>query len=222
MSAPNYSAADYLAAMQALMPRGRVWPRDADSTQSKVLAGLVQIYARNNARASGLLIDAFPVTTVELLPEWELTLGLPDPCAGVSPTIQVRRNQVVAKLASSGGQSVAYFIGLAANLGYDAQVENHAPFRCGQSRAGQPVGSPDWFFAWSLHAPSASVIRFRAGQSAAGEALGSWGNAVLECEIRAVAPAHSIVLFAYDLPIPVVTYLGAPVVDGSGAPVVAL
>lgn len=129
---------------------------------------------------------------------------------------------MVARLSNSGGQSAGYFIGLAKKLGYEAEVENHAPFRCGASCAGQSVGSTDWFFTWTLHAPSASVTRFRTGQSTAGEALGTWGNAVLECEIKEAAPAHSIVLFAYDLPVPVVTYLGAPVVAGGGAPVVAL
>ncbi|MDW3683959.1 DUF2313 domain-containing protein [Cupriavidus sp. CV2] len=222
MLAPVLTSADYLRAFQALMPRGRVWNTEPDSIQTKTAAGLTVSYAVQTARSNNLLIDAFPATTYELLPEWELTLGLPDPCAGPSASVQERRQQVVARLSNSGGQSAGYFIGLAQKLGYEAEVENHAPFRCGQSCAGQSVGSTDWFFTWTLHAPSASVTRFRAGQSTAGEALGTWGNAVLECEIKEAAPAHSIVLFAYDLPIPVVTYLGAPVVIGGGAPVVAL
>jgi hypothetical protein len=31
MPVSNYSAADYLGALQALLPRGRVWPRDPDA-----------------------------------------------------------------------------------------------------------------------------------------------------------------------------------------------
>ncbi|WP_244933763.1 putative phage tail protein [Pandoraea apista] len=100
------------------MPRGAVWPRDPDALQTKVIRGLSSIYAQNTARANNLLIDSFPGTAFELLPEWEKTLGLPDPCAGVAPTIEARRAQVVARLAAVGGQSVAYFIQLATNLGY--------------------------------------------------------------------------------------------------------
>lgn len=198
MLAPSLTSADYLRAFQALMPRGRVWPRDPDAVQTKVFSGLTQIYARNTDRANYLLIDSFPATTYELLPEWESTLGLPDPCAGVSPTVQQRRTQVVARLASSGGQSAAYYIGVAAQLGYGITITNYAPFRCGQSRCGQQLGNADWFFAWSVNAPLNTVVRFAAGQSAAGEPLGSWNNNVLECELKAVAPAHTVLQFRYS------------------------
>lgn len=198
MLAPNLTGADYLRAFQALMPRGRVWPRDPDAVQTQVFTGLTQIYARNTARANYLLVDAFPATTYELLPEWEATLGLPDPCAGESPTIQQRRAQVVARLSSSGGQSAAYYIGFAAQLGYGITITNYAPFRCGQSTCGQQLGNSDWFFTWSVNAPLNTVVRFAAGQSAAGEPLASWNNAVLQCELSAIAPAHTVLQFRYS------------------------
>jgi uncharacterized protein YmfQ (DUF2313 family) len=51
-----------------------------------VLSGFTPAFERLTARANNLLIDAFPGSTYELLPEWEATLGLPDPCAGEAPT----------------------------------------------------------------------------------------------------------------------------------------
>ncbi len=198
MSAPTYSAQDFSRALHSLMPRGRVWPRDTEAVQAKVMAGLAAIYARNSSRALALLADAFPASTFELLPEWESTLGLPDPCAGQSPTIQQRRNQVVARFANSGGQSAAYYTNFAANLGYVITVRNYAPFRCGQSRCGDMLGGVEWIYTWAVNAPLNTVTRFRAGQSAAGEPLASWNNAVLECEIGAVKPAHTYVLFQYS------------------------
>jgi len=198
MLAPNLTSADYLRAFQALMPRGRVWPRDPDAVQTQVFTGLNQVYARNTARANYLLVDSFPATTYELLPEWESALGLPDPCAGASPTVQQRRAQVAARLANSGGQSAAYYIGFAAKLGYGITVTNFAPFRCGQSNCGQQLGNADWFFTWAVNAPLNTVVRFTAGQSAAGEPLGSWNNNVLECELKAVAPAHTVLQFRYS------------------------
>lgn len=201
MPAPVLTSADYLRAFQALMPRGKVWPRVPDATQTMVLQGLSKTYERNTERANYLLIDVFPASTVELLPEWEATLGLPDPCAGEAPTIQQRRAQVVSRLSSTGGQSALYFMTLAEKLGYLVTVTNNAPFRAGQSSAGEPVGSLDWAHTWTVNAPINSPVRFAAGSSSAGEPLASWGNDVLECEIRANAPAHTILIFAYsDLP----------------------
>lgn len=92
MAAPFFSSADYLAALQALLPRGRVWPRESDATQTKALSGLAGVYERQNARSNNLLSDAFPITAYELLPEWESTLALPDPILGRDTTIQGRRN----------------------------------------------------------------------------------------------------------------------------------
>ncbi|CAI8693461.1 hypothetical protein EMIT0111MI5_10837 [Burkholderia sp. IT-111MI5] len=36
-----------------------------------------------------------------------------------------------------------------------------------------------------------------AGAMAAGDPLTSWGNAVLECELKSIMPAHTILIFAY-------------------------
>ncbi|WP_227105123.1 YmfQ family protein [Chromobacterium rhizoryzae] len=198
MPAPNYSAADYLAAMQNLLPQGKAWPREPGAAQTQALSGLAPVYARQHARANNLLADAFPATAYELLPEWESTLGLPDPVLGMASTVQGRRQQVVAKLTAVGGQSAAYYQSLAAALGYSITVTNYAPFRCGQSSAGQPVGSQDWCHTWSVNSALNTIIRFSAGQSGAGEPLASWGNAPLQSQIQAAAPAHTVVQFHYS------------------------
>jgi uncharacterized protein YmfQ (DUF2313 family) len=197
MLAPNLTSADYLRAFQALMPRGRVWPSDSDAAQTQVLAGLTQIYARSTARANQLLVDAFPGTTYELLPEWEATLGLPDPCAGTSPTVQQRRNQVIARISNSGGQSIEYFVNFAAQLGYAVTITQYSQARAGILRAGQPVNGYDWNFTWKITAPLNTIVRAVAGAMATGDPLAAWGNSVLECELRAVMPAHTIPIFAY-------------------------
>jgi uncharacterized protein YmfQ (DUF2313 family) len=198
MAAPNYSAADYLSAMQALMPRGRVWPKDSDATQTQMLSGLVQVYARNTARANNLLVDAFPASTEELLPEWEATLGLPDPCAGLSPTIQQRQAQVLARFTAAGGQSAAYYISLAATLGYVITITQFAPFRFGQSTFGTPLYGVAWAFAWQVNAPTFSINQFKFGVDVFGEPFSYWSNNVLQCELQRFAPAHTYLLFKYS------------------------
>jgi uncharacterized protein YmfQ (DUF2313 family) len=197
MLAPNYTTADFLKALQGLLPRGRIWPRAADAVQTQVLSGLAPSYARATARANYLLNDAFPATTYELLPEWESTLGLPDPCAGAAPSIAQRQGQVLARFVGVGGPSIANLTAFAANLGYTVTITQFAPARVGQSRVGQPLCGPAWAFAWQITAPLNTVIRSRVGISAAGDPLASWGNSVLECEFKAIMPAHTIPIFAY-------------------------
>lgn len=198
MAAPNYQASDFLSALQALMPRGLVWPRDPTAAMAQAMAGLSPMWARHTERNNNLLVDAFPATAVELLLEWEAALGLPDPCSGAEPTIAARQAQVVARFAGSGGQSVPYFIRYAQLLGYAITVTEFAPARVGQSRMGQPLNGPDWAFAWQINAPLNTVIRSFIGSARAGDPLASWGNAVLECELRALSPAHTIPIFAYS------------------------
>lgn len=198
MPVPHYGASDYQGAFQNMLPQGFAWPRDPDSIQSKVIAGLSPVYARSHQRAANLLVDAFPGSSIELLTEWESTLGLPDSSLGLAASLQGRRAQVIARLTAVGGQSIPYFVSLAQSLGFAISIAQSAPFRCGQSTAGQPVGDASWMFVWSVTAALSSITRFVAGASGAGEPLASWGNAVLESQIRKNAPAHSFVQFKYQ------------------------
>ncbi|WNC90966.1 DUF2313 domain-containing protein [Paraburkholderia sp. FT54] len=223
MAAPNLTSSDYLNAFQALMPRGLVWPRDQDAVQTQVVAGITKVYARGTARANYLLVDAFPATTNELLPEWEATLGLPDPCAGAAPTVQVRRAQVVARLTNTGSQSAPYFTQIAANLGYDITVQNFRPARANVSRCGDACNQVAWASAWAIEAPLNTVSYAQSSLAVAGDALASWGNEVLECEINALKPAHTVVLFQYAAEIfdnTVVDDFGHPVLMGTGMPII--
>lgn len=196
MSAPQYSAADFLQALQALMPRGRAWPRDSDAVQTQVLAGLTEVYERQTNRSNQLLVDAFPVSAYELLPEWEETLGLPDPCSGPAPTVAARRAQVVARLTAQGGQSVAYFIAFALALGYVITITEYSPARAGTLVAGAPLCGTDWAHAWKVTSPTFTIHHAQAGSMAAGEPLAYWGDAVLTCEFSEIKPAHSVLFFS--------------------------
>jgi uncharacterized protein YmfQ (DUF2313 family) len=198
MSAPSYSSSDFAAALQALMPSGRAWPTDSDATQAQALGALAPTFARQTARSNQLLVDAFPATSYELLSDWETTLGLPDSILGESPTIQGRRSQVVSRLASSGGQSAAYYTTVAANLGYTISITHFSPFRMGQSRMGSQLGGPEWAHTWAVNAPLNTLTPFRMGQSAMGEPLNAWGNSVLQRVISLIAPAHTLLQFYYS------------------------
>jgi uncharacterized protein YmfQ (DUF2313 family) len=196
-SLPERSAADYLAALKALLPTGAVWPRDAGSSPVRVLQGVATSVARLRARADALLVDAYPSTTYELLPEWEATLGLPDPCAGGSPSLPQRQQQVAAQLTAQGGQSVAYFIGQAKALGFEISITQFAVARIGAARIGEPVNGEAWAHAWRVVAPAQTVTLARIGASGIGDPLASWGNAVLTCALSRLRPAHTVLQIGY-------------------------
>lgn len=195
MGAPQLTAEDFVTAMQRLLPRGRVWPRETDSNLYRLLLGLAIAYEAQTGRSNYLLEDAFPQTTAELLTEWEATLGLPDPCLGPLPSIDQRRAGVVQKLTSLGGQSIAYFIDLAAKLGYTITITEFAPFTVG-SAVDSPIYGEDWAYAWRINAPAETVELFTV-TSGVGDPLAAWGNELLECVMNELKPAHTILQFAY-------------------------
>ena len=136
------SAEIHTQILQALLPQGRIWPRDAEATLSKLLATWALELARVDARADDLMDEVDPSTTLELLSDFERVCGLPDKCSFGDETLEQRRGEVLAKLTSRGGQTPAYFIGLAAQLGYTVEIEEFRPFRAG-SRAGERAYATD-------------------------------------------------------------------------------
>lgn len=194
---PTYLASDYQSAMLALMPRGRAWSKDPDSVQTIVLGALSHVYERSTSDSINLLGDAFPASAIGMLPEWEATLGLPDPCDGIDPTYQARQAHVVARFAGTGGQSIPYLSGYAAKLGYTITTTEFSPFRFGRS-FGQLLNGDDWSYVLQINAPLVSKQVFAFGISGFGEPFASWSNSVLECAIRNISPAHATLIFSYS------------------------
>lgn len=196
----------YLEALQALLPLGPAWPRDPEAMLSRLLGGIADGMARVDGRALALLDESDPYTALELLPDWERVVGLPDSCNPVSGTIRDRQLSIVRKLAGEGGQSRAFFIRLAALLGLEIEIDEFRPFAAGAG-AGEELCDDAWRFAWVVVVlpPSASgndadLLRFTVfsvGESSAGDRLRSFGAAHLECVIARAAPGHTVVLFSY-------------------------
>lgn len=195
------TAAEYREQLKQLLPPGQAFPRDPGTTLHDLLDGMSIEFARLDARGFALPLEANPATTNELLSDWERVAGLPDKCSGVlEETIQGRRNGLLAKLASTGGQSPDYFISIAAALGYEVTITEFRPFRVGMSAVGDALTNGDWVFTWRINAPETTVVEFRVGLSAVGEALRTWGNDLLECKMNQIKPAHTILIFGYGFP----------------------
>lgn len=153
-----FSTDDYTRALQSLMPSGQAWTRKKDAVQTCVLRALAESYQQSDADALALLHGGFPATADMFLPEWELTLGLPDPCIlNDEETINARRRAVVAKLTSPGALSRKYFTDVAWALGFTITITEYRPFRAGMSGAGMPLNQGDWPYTWCVTVVSPPV-----------------------------------------------------------------
>lgn len=177
------AANQYLAQLQALMPPGAAWTREADANLTRLLAAFAEEFARVDTRADELLNEADPNATSEMLADWERAFGLPDLCLySVPQTVVQRRAALVAKMTSVGDLTAQFFIDLAASLGYTITIDENVD------------GSR---FKWRVNSGSVSITPFRVGASRVGDPLRTWGDELLECTISSYQPAHTDVLFAY-------------------------
>jgi uncharacterized protein YmfQ (DUF2313 family) len=198
MPTPNPREADFLAAYHALMPRGAAWSREPGRVLDGVLSAMASRMAAQQTRVVSLGdVESFPPLATELLSEWERAYGLPDPCVGAGQTLQERRLAVVARIIAQGGQSRAYFIGVAAALGFAITITEFRPFVFGQSSFGDPFYDTEAAFRWRVNAPDITTIFFRFGESAFGEPFERASNAALECVMTRLKPAHTVVEFSY-------------------------
>ena len=193
------NARDYRNQLIALQPPGAL-PADDDSTWVQLLDALAQQLASVEQRARDVVRKADPRATLELLPEWEETAALPDPCLGTTDQLlQARRAALVNRLSGRGGATVTYFLRRARALGYDdIEIEEVRPTRSGVLRAGQKLaGDEKTVFSWWVRLPVQVTHTFQAGASTSGEKLGYWAPVDLECMLERLKPAHTAIGWQY-------------------------
>lgn len=166
--------------------------------QGQVWAGIAASLQVLHARAGDLSErESNPAQTLGLLADWERAYGLPDNCTPLNATIQQRQAALVARIASQGGQSIAYYVNVAAALGYAITNTEFRQFRVGTSRVGRAWCGLAWLHTWLVNAPSVTMRSFRVSRSAVGEPLRTWGNSEMQCRLGRLAPAHTVLQFAY-------------------------
>ena len=179
---------DFVQAFQDLLPRGAAWPRDPATTQGGMANAIADAAAFVHARFSTLTeIESDPAQTTELLPDWEQDFGLPDPCLPLNATIAMRRGALLARIAEGEDPTPAYFVALAATIGYTVTVS----FATSSFGAG-------WQNTWFINAPSITSRHMHAGANVTGEYLELPGNSFLECVMRRANPGHMQLIFNYS------------------------
>lgn len=208
----------YKNLMKKLFPLGRAW-ENIKETNDDFFEALAAEFCRVDERGADLLREFDPGTSIELLPDWEQLLGLPDDCSPDDATLEVRQQQARQKLAAIGGLSKEYYETLAASLGFEAIVSDYHSFRVGSSRVGDPLSNPfdsdrdvfrvgrdrvgqplerhGWRYTFEVNIPADVVEPFRVGTNRVGEPLVFFGNELLECTFKKLKPAHASVFFTF-------------------------
>ena len=194
------SQEDYVHQLLALQPPGAALPRDPEAVWPRILGALAEGHAAIERRAGDLIREADPRETLELLPDFEHMLGLPDDCSAAAETLQERRAAVEIKLKDIGRQDLPYYCELAESLGYEITINEPRPFIAGFSRCGDLLnGGHEVRFEWEVYVKGPRVTLFRAGESAPPDRLGSIRRATdLECRIRQNIQSHTEVFFFYE------------------------
>src|SRR3974390_410042 len=108
---------DFHFSISRTIPRGYAWTVAPDSVQGQMWVGIAASVQALHARAGDLSErESDPAQTVELLADWESAYGLPNPCTPSDATIQQRQGAFVARVASQGEQSIAYYVSAASVL----------------------------------------------------------------------------------------------------------
>lgn len=181
--------------LKSLLPRGAAFSVETDSNVHKVCLAVADEFARFDARGENLIEELDPRTTFELLADWERVYGLPDPCLGANQNTAQRINSLVQKITAIGGQTAAYFIAVAAVLGFTITITEFRAHTVDDDVDYSLYGD-DWNFAWQVNAPLNTVIEYTVSDTV-DDALAVFGNAQLECVLQALKPAHTVIIFSY-------------------------
>lgn len=188
----------WLSTLQALLPPGRAFTREPDSLLSQMLTAIAAMFLAVQLKLEDLLEQADPRRATSMLPDWERLLGLPDSCTPAGQQQADRQRSAYQRLVEQGGQSRAYFIGLATLMGEaGVTITEFKRFTC-NSNCNQAVISHADLFAWRVNIPRAALNpRVMNCNSPCNAALQQYTPSVIECTFKERKPAHTNVIFAY-------------------------
>ena len=125
-------------------------------------------------------------------------LGVPDRCTPANLDTVDRQRAAYQRLTEQGGQSRAYFIGLAALLGEpNVSISEFSRMTC-NSNCNDALMSEADVFTWRANVPRPALnSRLMNCNSPCDSALSEYTPSVIECAFKERKPAHTNVIFAY-------------------------
>lgn len=194
MTAALLSEADFLGALQALLPRGAAWPRHEGAVLTRLLGALAARQAAFHARVGDLSErESFPPLAAEMLEDWERAFGLPDPCSAPLTLLEQRRAAVVARMVERVSSAPAAIEAIAAAFGARASVVEFGFHNC-EMDCERPITDEAWAHAFQVWG-SGRVVSEATCEDHCEQPLRAWSELPYECAVRRIAPAHTVPLF---------------------------
>ncbi|MGH7113988.1 MAG: putative phage tail protein, partial [Stellaceae bacterium] len=140
--------------MLTISPPGAALPDDPASMWAAMLAPLASAISDCEAAVEEFGTEIDPESAIALLPDFERVLG-PDPCGRDAGALTVDERQLLAfqRWTARGGQSVAYFEGVAESVGTSATIETFQTFVTGRGTTGQNLINTPRQFEWLVTLP---------------------------------------------------------------------
>lgn len=185
------------ASLRGKLPKG--WALRRTPVLDTLLSVIAGPLAAAEADAAALMDEVDPRQAVCLLPDFERVLG-PDPCGRDLSGLTLDQRQQLAhqRWTGRGGQSIPYFVSLAAKRGVAIEIEEFWPTTAGVDEAGEELIGEGEQFTFVAHVPLIDEWDFHAGGNTAGETLGGLTLSDIECDLRRVKPAHAQIVFSYE------------------------
>ena len=183
--------------LKLLLPPSSIDPNGAALSAELAAEGAALDGAQFSA--DQLLLEMDPRTASVTLADWERVYGLPDACTvatGIAQSVAERRAALVALVNMIGGQSRAFYIALAAALGYAITITECAP-HVTEHDSEHPIYDDQYRFIWIVNAALYN-LRDLTTEDDTEMATLVWGNSLLECRINRFKPAHTYVIFSYS------------------------
>ena len=187
----------YRDQLHALLPSGPAWSPEAGTVLDLLLDALASQMAGVDSAGVNLLDEIRPPTTVDLLPDWERVVGLPDICSVLGSTITVRRASLLEKLVTKPTLNASEFVRIGRTFGVEIVVEEHDQTRA-DAIMGLDTTNGKWRFVWWISIPtSADVVRLTTLSTVKTPFRSVGRNTEMECRLQNAAPAHTHLVIGY-------------------------
>ena len=183
----------YREQIGALLPRGRAWPRERDTTLGATTAAIAQELAEIDMQAVRLLDELLAARTSDLLTDWETDVGLPDACSRLASTLSERSRRGARKARGATDAQSDVIRGNAAAFGVDIVVEEFDEVRAALVQTGFAQTNNRWKFIWWIEIPTSADTRYFTVSSPMDTPFSlTERNTELECRLQAAKPAHTL------------------------------
>lgn len=206
---PVYNEKSYTDRIIKLLPKG-LFAVNEESNIYKLIKVIASECVNINDNVKLLNNESDPLKTDQFLTLWENEYGLPEDCITTNVN---RKQELIRKYLSFGGNSPAYFEYVAGLVGVTIRVtdENKSTMMNCEDNCDSAVVAQDMNFVWYVEIFGATKTIMNCEYNCESP-LDSVEGATLECFFNKIKPAHTIIRYIYNFSYVLATDLNETIV----------